>query len=384
MYHSELTNAQAGKSSGKYKRKAPSLCPFPDCGKLYTRAYECRKHVAAIIGTGGDAFHDIESPLLQELRDRGFFRTATRFITEQERSERKKLSHSRWRRDNANKLQESRKKRSTDIRIAPKIAKRAAQIAIKHREKLANSYLLHRSHIFQRLYRNTALSGGDDPLSLLDVDNTPTDATFPLMICLFLPNCEWPKVVQGADLDPQLPPPLLINQLPGVKEYRRLQMLPHPDRGPQQVTSTGRGGARLGLQPRSNSREAAPQDPGGEENKDKDYRVKPDNKLSSLLNTAWELWKPTVGAQEMQTATFLVGTESEEQFSQKSPVHKQILQLFGVWMETTDNVMHSIIPSGVSVLELHHFVNNGPKVLSVIQMTITPPTKRPRRRTKIT
>jgi hypothetical protein len=86
--------------------------------------------------------------------------------------------------------------------------------------------------------------------------------------------------------------------------------------------------------------------------------VKPDNKLSSLLNMAWELWKPTVGAQEMQTATFLVGTESEEQFSQKSPVHKQILQLFGVWMETTDNVMHSIIPSGVSVLELHHFVNN--------------------------
>jgi hypothetical protein len=88
--------------------------------------------------------------------------------------------------------------------------------------------------------------------------------------------------------------------------------------------------------------------------------VKPDNKLSSLLNTAWELWKPTVGAQEMQTETFAVGTESEDQFSQTSPVHKHILQLLGVWMETTDNVMHSIIPSGVSVLELHHFVNNRP------------------------
>ena len=57
---------------------------------------------------------------------------------------------------------------------------------IKYREKLNNSYILYRSYIFQRLYKNITLSRGDDPLSLLDVNNTPTDSTFPLMICLFL------------------------------------------------------------------------------------------------------------------------------------------------------------------------------------------------------
>lgn len=102
---------------------------------------------------------------------------------------------------------------------------------------------------------------------------------------------------------------------------------------------------------------------------DQDYQVKPDTKLSTLLNTAWELWKPIVAAPEIQTVTFSVGADSEDEFRQRSPIHRDILHLFSMWVDTTDNVMRSIIPGGVSVLELHHYVNDRPQSPLAIQMS---------------
>ena len=63
--------------------------------------------------------------------------------------------------------------------------------------------------------------------------------------------------------------------------------------------------------------------------------MKPDSKLSSFLNAAWDLWKPTVAAPQVQSVRFSAGTDSEVQFSLISPTHKHILQLFSVWMDTS-------------------------------------------------
>lgn len=155
-----------------------------------------------MFGLSSDGYHDLEeeAELVQRLRDTGYLHTATRGIPEQEKVRRKKDSHKKWRRNNTSRLQEERRARTCHIRTAPKIAKRAAQIAVHYREKLSYAYRIHYSCIYQKLYSNSILNGGRDPMALLDIDSPPTESTFPLMVCLFLPNCDWPKVVPAADL----------------------------------------------------------------------------------------------------------------------------------------------------------------------------------------
>jgi hypothetical protein len=319
--------------------------------------------VAAILGIRGDGFHDLEeeADLVQKLRDTAYLVTATRGISEEEREKRKKASHKRWHRNNAARLQEKKRAETRENRVARKMAKRAAQIAVHYREKLSNSYLVNRSTIYQKLYSgHLTLDGGIHPLELLDSDNPPTESSFPLMVCVFLPNCDWPKVVPAADILPQMPLPLLVNQIPGIREYRRLQMLLHPDRAPRQGANAGRGGGsgreRLNRYQPFSRQDILLSGASGV-GPDRDCVVMPDTKLSSFLNAAWDLWKDTVTAPQMQSARFSAGTDSEQQFALLSPTHKHILQLFSVWMDTSENILHSIIPTGVSVLELHHFIN---------------------------
>lgn len=332
------------------------MCPFKECGQLYTRLYQAKTHVLKILGSGGDSFHQAHDPLVAELKNSGWLSIKRRNITEAERSIRKRGSSSKWRHKNGAQVLALREKRKIESRRAPKIAKRAAALALQYRRKSQQNYRDSRSYIYQRLYKDTTLFGGDNPLTLLDDNDHPTESTFPLMVCLFIPPCDWPAVVYDKALDPQLAP--VINQLPGFKEYLRLQMKLQPDQVRTQEQNSSRplrsGRPRLGLIRSPSPPRIYNNDEGS--NKDSDFKVEPNERLSSLLNAAWGMWKDTIGAPEMQTVSFAVG-QPEEPFSQLSPTHKRIIKLLMAWVDTTESVLNSITPGGVSVLELHHFVN---------------------------
>lgn len=354
--------------SSNQKNRDQHICPFNNCQIIYSRAFSLRNHLSKILGQGGNELHPITDPLWKELKEDGRMTIDQRpgNLTDAERKQRRKVSAQRFRNEHADELAAKRKIRTKELQQAAKMAKRAAKIAIHAKRELTKGYRRDRYLVLRKLYDNSSLIGGTDPLSVLD--GAASDQTFPLMVCLFLPPNSWPKIVQNDSVpvprDPELIYPI-IEQLPGKKEYQLLQKMLHPDRAPQQnrqisQRGRGRGRGRGGIQI-MNGEDMTSGIDMGLSNRDSDFSIKPDGRLNALLNAGWDLWKDVIRSPVVENESFVYLLDDEQVFVSKSDMHKRLIELFATWIHITQQIISSIVPQGYSLIQLHHFVNRYPE-----------------------
>ena len=241
--------------------------------------------------------------------------------------------------------------------VAAKMAKKVARIAVNtHTAKQAASnnacY-----NIFRSLYAGTALEGdGMDPKLVLDPKVAPTRETFPVFICCYLPPNKWPKAITLAQLTPEnvnstFP---LVKQMPGVEEFRILSRMIHPDRTFQQATARRVGGMTTRMQSTiDNSTPPFTEDAFG-------FRLRPNNELSQLLNSAYDLWKPTVGNEKITNESFVKLRDDEMTFRNRSPMHSELIELFNAWVTVSCFIMDRLTPEGYSLAQIQYHVNHRP------------------------
>ena len=238
--------------------------------------------------------------------------------------------------------------------VAARIAKKVARIAVKTRatKQGASGNACHR--IFRNLYTGTALDGDAmNPKLVLDPKIAPTRETFPAFVCCYIPLKQWPKAITLDQLTPEnmnatFP---LVKQLPGAEEFRILSHMIHPDRTFQQVTAR-----RVGLTTRSRSTVDDAPPPFTEDQFG--FRVHPNNELSQVLNSAYDLWKPTLRNESIFNASFVNLRDDEKTFCNRSPVHSELIELFKAWVSVSCLVMERLTPVGYSLAQIQYHVNN--------------------------
>jgi uncharacterized membrane protein YgcG len=376
-------------------------CPFNDCNRVYPTKRLAAQHLSSIKTNDGDELHPINDDLWDTLKKEGYFKKDTRpgNLTVDEKKARARKVSENWRRENRDKVHGKRVQRQRELAKAATLAKRIAKIAVKYRAQSRYNYADNRYTILHKLFGKTQLAGGNDPLSILNVDNPVTDETFPMMVCIYLPADDWPKIISKSNIQnphPTNPHPVyrLIDQMPGYKEMRQVQLMLHPDEGLQQQNASRerrggrRGGGRGGGAKRGGGRgggtgrermrgggagsfsrrrgaSTANLDDSSltrrqQQDLDADFTITPDEKLNAHLNAAWERWKDVISSPDIENESFIYMVDEEEYFKAKSPVHGRLLELYNAWIRITNSVMNTVIPTGYSVLQLYHFVNNPP------------------------
>jgi len=267
---------------------------------------------------------------------------------------RRKVNQQNFRIKNKEVLAEKRKTRNKEMVAAARIAKKVARIAVKARaaKQGASGNACH--SIFGSLYTGTALDGDAmNPKLVLDPKIAPTRETFPAFVCCYIPPKQWPKVITldqltSENMNATFP---LVKQMPGAEEFRILSRMIHPDRTFQQVTA--RRGA-LTTRSRSTVNDAPPpfiEDQFG-------FRVHPNNELSQMLNSAYDLWKPTLRNESIINESFINLRDDEATFRNRSPVHSELIELFKAWVSVSCLVMERLTPVGYSLAQIQYHVNN--------------------------
>ena len=237
---------------------------------------------------------------------------------------------------------------------AARIAKKVARIAVKTRaaKQGASGNTCH--SIFRSLYTGTALDGDAmNPKLVLDPKIAHTRETFPAFVCCYIPPKQWPKAITldqltSENMNAMFP---LVKQMPSAEEFRTLSRMIHPDRAFQQVPAR-RGG--LTTRSRSTINDAPPpfiEDQFG-------FRVHPNNELSQMLNSAYDLWKPTLRNESIINESFVNLCDDEATFRNRSPVHAELIELFKAWVSVSCLVMERLTPVGYSLAQIQYHVNN--------------------------
>ena len=247
-------------------------------------------------------------------------------------------------------------------------------IAKKAEKEKHASYGQSRFDVYRGLYRDTGLVGPTmDPATVFNTSAPPSLDTFPLFVTFYLRPKDWPKVITEDQARDSNVRPILVKQIPGQNEYHMLLRMLHPDHGAHipKTTLTARGRGRGAIRRGGRihwAQQTEDLDPGLNAiglqtgNRDSDFVVEPSEGLGALLVAGYDLWKDTILSPVLKNECFVSLRDDAQQFTSKSPRHAQLMTLFNTWVAVSCNVMNSIIPTGRSVVQLHHFVNTLPRV----------------------
>jgi hypothetical protein len=342
-------------------------CPF-NCGRNYTRLEKLKNHLQTNKYEPDERHSRTNTEIWAKVAEDGLDTWQKRpgNLTEGEKKDRRKVVSSKYRLEHRDEIYGSRRQRKDEINQGLRLAKRAAKIVIEAR----NSTLSIRVPIRQNLFK-TALPDNPQlkPLAdFMDPTKPATFETFSALVATYLSPSKWPKVVSIDQLpEGDQHPHLIVDQLPGVKEYHTLCRLLHPDRGETQQTTPGhytrqrrRGGLRIdtthdsALDPQLNGGNGL-----GVGNSDPDHAIKPSTGMAAMLNSAWDIWKDVMMAEHIRTASFVKYRDNEPEFIEKSHEHGIVLGLLNTWCQHSMTVVNALTIQGFSLAQVEHFVNDS-------------------------
>jgi hypothetical protein len=314
---------------------APYVCPFPTCSKSFRRLYTLKNHLLRIRGNGGNEKHSVDDDDTWIRAEGGGLLTIDQRpgLTDEEKVQRRKQTAAKFRANNLNKIKETRHKRAKAHQMAPKLAKKAAKLALEYRQELRTLKNRSQFEFYRELYLGTNIAHAEcKPINLIppNVDLH----TFPYFVAIYIPPRNWPKII-GFDQVRTGEHYPLINQIPGDDEFRTISLLLHPDRNRQIITNA----TNINFS---------------------------DTELAALLNAGFDLWKPIIRTENIRllTAEFVSQRDNETVFSAQSANHAKLMELFLAWTSVSMEIMNALTPEAVSFAEIQHFAHALPPPLS--------------------
>src|SRR5271155_666782 len=290
------TNEQQNPANVK-KRK----CPFPQCKCAYPedQPRSLKQHLRTIKGGGYDLNHPEGHPEWQRIDD--FIKIVTRpkDVPESVKEERRAASQDLYYKKNRDRILENAKLRRERILSTLEVAKEAIHTA-KEREDKMRTTVESRSSLLQHLYGKEDNYEMDKFVNLTD---PPTIDTFPRIVAYMLMQNLLPDVTGAI---PNLT--RMFDAIPGATHYRKASALLHPDKNPQ------------------------------------------DNTIQSVLNAAYDLWRPILEDPELKDVTVPAhDVESTMAFTSRGEKFALLSQMYFCYMVAINNAVVVLSPPTMSI-----------------------------------
>jgi hypothetical protein len=281
-------------------------CPFSGCPKAYARKDKLKAHLRSS-KNAYDERHPEVAPEWQSTAVKNLLTLYTRpkDLTSIEVQARKKASWKRCNDKNGDMYRQRQQQSRAASREALTILRKLKEIdEMNHSEQFA-TLLLRSAETDKPVLTNLYLNPPDVntwlPINSTGA-NTVDDETFARFVTYYLPPDEWP--FQEVSDDNDTTPPAILSVMPGQREYRKLSLLLHTDKGVPDI--------REGSQ--------------------------------TLLNEAWDIWKATVTDKEIESCS-LFSTPTWEAFCNQSETHKRVGGLYFTWAEVVQCANKMLVPS---------------------------------------
>jgi hypothetical protein len=214
------------------------LCPFADCNKSYTRNTRLRDHIIKQ-QSQHDEKHPSSAPEWLSAITIRILRRHTRpgNLTEEEKKARKHVTTKKCWERNGDKYRANQKQKRQEVGKLLDVATKIQRLSEIENEQLTTLVKKNTDGrpILQSLYSKGPSIEQWLPIKHTDGDNgslTVDDRTFPRFVTYYLPPEAWP--VYDISAPPEERPtviPKLLSVLPGKREWRKVALVTHPDKG---------------------------------------------------------------------------------------------------------------------------------------------------------
>lgn len=275
-------------------------CPFLLCKRQYTaqQTRALKHHLRTVRGGGYDDVHPANHPEWKRLDETGFLKVQSRpkdldpAVKEQRRAE----AQIRYYSKHKDRILEHSRQRRDRLKSTISAAQQYVRAIDSHMEAQA------------ALMRN--LYGPQENYAIerfIDVKSKPTIETFARMVAYFLVQDSLPDPLQAT------PDLRMFETIPGSSQYRKVSALLHPDKGPEHES------------------------------------------LQSLLNSAFDLWRPILEDPELKDVLFH-GHEKEDAdaFIAKGDKYATLSHMYFVYMTAIHDAVVLLSPTTLSVWGLNN------------------------------
>jgi hypothetical protein len=288
----------------------PFSCPFSGCPRAYTRKDKLKAHLRTS-QNAYDERHPADAAEWQypDVKSLLVLYTRPKDLTSAEVQARKKASWKRCNDKNGDMYKQRQQQSRAASRRALTILQKLQAIPQMTDSEQFTTLLLQSAEPDKPVLTNL-FSEAPDINTWLPINSvgacTVNDETFPRFVTYYLAQNEWPfqeTIDDDVDDDNTDAPPIL-SVMPGQREYRKLSLLLHSDKGVPDI--------REGSQ--------------------------------TLLNEAWNIWKVTVTDKELEGCP-LFSTPAFEDFCNQSDIHKRVGELYFTWTGVVDLAKQMLLPS---------------------------------------
>ena len=214
------------------------MCPFADCNKSYTRNTRLRDHIIKQ-QSQHDEKHPSSAPEWLSAITIGILGGHTRpgNLTEEEKKACKHVTTKKCWERNGDKYRANQKQKRQEVGKLLDVATKIQRLSEIENEPLTTLVKKNTDSrpILQSLYSKGPSIEQWLPIEHTDGDNgslTVDDRTFPRFVTYYLPPEAWP--VYDISAPPEERPtviPKLLSVLPGKREWRKVALVTHPDKG---------------------------------------------------------------------------------------------------------------------------------------------------------
>ena len=333
-------------------------CPFEGCHSTYVRKSHLKEHWLKIRGNGGDEHHRLDNPRWDQLDEAGQLKIHTRpnNLSTEELANRNRATAARFREKNRLEINQTRRNRGQDLQTFANNIRDVAKIAVYALDDVDNS----EGRVVRGLYDKDHIL---DPKTILDLATPPTVSTF-------LPSSDWstitPQSQAGVEYD-DLKSHLLIEQLPGEREFEAVNKILSPRIPEPQLPRTTRGTISLPWVDRRRHwvRQPSPKRSIGitfrgvkrtqlaeDEDIFRVHDVPRDRALANYLTIAYEIWKPVLVDETLANTQFVLHQDDPIAFTATSSQHALGLILLQTWEDVSITMLKKFTPK-YSLAELH-------------------------------
>jgi hypothetical protein len=280
----------------------PYTCSFPLCDRSYRHVTNLKQHLRNVRGGGFDKVHPENHEEWDRLAE--FLKIQPRgkifsHDIEQRRAEAQKKHYEK----NKGKILEKHRQRRVKLySTLSGLGSFADSILTKQQQmEIVNDI---QYSIYEQMYGHRKLRRED----FIDLSNPPTLDTYPRFVVWFLNPSQFPKIHDAI-----LGVTLMFDVIPRDSHYRQVSALLHPDK-----------------------------------NTDEDLQG-----LQTLLNAAFDLWRPVLESAELSTAiTHAHDEASTNAFCQQGPMYKQLSQMYFCYMVAISDAAKFMNPQAISADQL--------------------------------
>ena len=301
------------------------LCPFADCMKAYTRNTRLREHIIKQ-QSQHDEKHPPAAPEWLSAITIAILGTHTRpgNLTKEEKQARKHATTKKCWEQNGDKYKANQKQKRQEVGklldVATKI-QRLSEIENEQFTTLVKKKADGRP-ILQSLYSKGPSIEQWLPIKHTDGDNgslTVDDYTFPRFVTYYLPSEAWP--IYDISAPPEERPtviPNLLSVLPGKREWKKVALVTHPDKGAE------------GMRPLS----------------------------QTLLTEGWAIWEKVHSKASLRGAD-MFSSENWEDYRDLSRDHARAVELYFAWIHTVQEAIKFLVPQKVRLWDLERAFEEG-------------------------